>query len=1063
MYRIFNITLIMLFLFSSSIAQKVDVSKLKGLKFRSIGPAGMSGRVTSIDVVLDNPDIIYAGTASGGLWKSESGGIRWRPIFDKQPTLSIGAVSIDQNNPDVIWAGTGEGNPRNSHNSGAGIYKSLDGGKTWKLMGLEKTKLIHRIIIHRDDPDIVFVAAMGSAWGPNPERGVYKTINGGTTWKRILYENNETGCADLVVDPTNPNKLIAAMWEYGRKPWTFNSGGEGSGLYVTIDGGATWKKRTEKNGLPKGELGRIGLAIAPSMPNIIYALIESKKTGLYKSIDGGFKWKMVSDKNIGNRPFYYADIYVDPKNENRIYNLYSVVSRSEDGGKTFKTILPYSGVHPDHHAFWIHPDDSDYLIDGNDGGLNISRDRGKNWRFVENLPLAQFYHINIDMDVPYNIYGGMQDNGSWVGPSQVWEGGGIRNNHWSELYFGDGFDVVPKPGNSRYVYAMSQGGNVSYCDRVTGETKSIQPIHPNGKKLRFNWNAGIAQDPYNDCGVYFGSQYLHYSTDCGKSWKIISPDLTTNDTSKQKQAKSGGLTIDATRAENFTTILSIAPSPVKEGVIWVGTDDGNLQLTKDGGKTWNNLIAGLKGVPKGSWIPQIEVSKHDAAEAFVIINNYRRNDWKPYVYHTTDYGKTWNKLVDESKIKSYALSIVQDHIEPKLLFLGTENGLYFSIDKGAIWNKWGKDYPSASTMDMKIHPRENDLIIGTFGRAVYVLDDISPLRELAQKGIGILNKDVYVFDSPNKTIMAEYRPAQGVRFAADAHYRASNKPSGAKISFYLKEIKSKSDKEDKKDDEKEDEKKDKKKSDKVKIVVFNEKRDTIRDYTVKPDTGLNRIHWYFNRNGVRYPSHKEPKKDANKPTSGFKVLPGKYKVLVSYNGKTDSTNIEVVSDPRRNITMEQLIEKEKYIEQMMDITEAATNSVNRLKESKKTIEMLNKQMDNIDKELAKELQKSGKALTDSANNMLKLFMTPEGFKGYDHVTERINSKLWAMRSYIDAADGAPTENGMLAINQAEAEVNKALSRINKFYEVNWAAYQKQIEDAKLTVFKEYEPILIEKD
>ena len=498
MNRKLTFTTLLTFICLSLLAQKIDVEQLKGMKIRNIGPAGMSGRVTSIDVNLSNSQIIYVGTASGGVWKSESGGIKWEPIFDKEPVQSIGAVAINQKNPSEIWVGTGEGNPRNSHNSGEGIFKSIDGGKTWILMGLEKTRLIHRIVVHRDNPDIVYVGALGSAWGPNKERGVYKTTDGGKTWKKVLYINDQTGVADLVVDPANPNKLIAAMWEFGRKPWFFNSGGKGSGLHISYDGGENWKKITEKEGLPKGDLGRIGIAIAPSKPNIVYALVEAKKNALYKSTDGGHHWKMVADKNVGNRPFYYAEIYVDPKNENRIWNLWSYVSKSEDGGKTFETILDYGKrVHPDHHAFWIHPDDPDYLINGNDGGLNISRDGGANWEFIDNLPLAQFYHINYDMDFPYNVAGGMQDNGSWIGPSKVLKRGGIRNEDWQEVLFGDGFDVVMRRDNNRYGWGMSQGGNIAYFDRETGRTQNVKPLHPEGIELRFSWNAAFSSKPFS--------------------------------------------------------------------------------------------------------------------------------------------------------------------------------------------------------------------------------------------------------------------------------------------------------------------------------------------------------------------------------------------------------------------------------------------------------------------------------------------------------------------------------------------------------------------------------------
>ena len=611
--------LVLLCIVATTNAQKLDLELVKNLEPRNIGPGGMSGRVTSIDVVHNNPNIIYAGTASGGLWKSSNGGITWDPIFDDQETASVGAVAIQQSNPSVIWVGTGEGNPRNSLNGGEGIYKSLDAGKSWTRMGLEKTRNIHRVVIDPTNPDVVYTAAIGSPWGIHPERGVFKTTDGGKSWKKILYTNDKSGAADLVMDPTNPNKLIAAMWEHKRDPWFFKSGGEGSGLYMTHDGGANWKKITEEDGLPKGELGRIGVAIAPSEPNVVYALVEAKKNALYKSTDGGFTWKMINKKSdIGNRPFYYSEIYVDSQNENRVYSVFTYVNVSEDGGKNFSQLMPAyganNGVHPDHHAFYVHPENGKFLIDGNDGGLNISRDRGKTWRFIGNLPVAQFYHINVDMETPYNVYGGMQDNGSWRGPAYSWRAQGIRNSYWQEISFGDGFDVVPDPDNSRFGYSMSQQGFVSRYDWQTGNNYSVRPTHPDADvKLRFNWNAAINIDPFDSSTLYFGSQFVHKSTDKGLTWEVISPDLTTNDPEKQKQSESGGLTMDATGAENHTTILVIEPSAVEKDVLYVGSDDGLVHITKNGGESWENITKGLKGLPEGSWIAQIKASKRTCA------------------------------------------------------------------------------------------------------------------------------------------------------------------------------------------------------------------------------------------------------------------------------------------------------------------------------------------------------------------------------------------------------------------------------------------------------------------
>ena len=1028
---------ILLFLATVATSQEIPLHLFEDMKARSIGPAGMSGRVTSIDVVLSEPDIIYIGTASGGLWKSESGGTRWAPIFDDQPIQNIGAVKIQQSNPDVIWVGTGEANPRNSQSSGAGLYKSVNGGKSWKLMGLENTVTIHRIIVHRDNPDIVWVAATGSAWGDNPERGVYKTVNGGKSWKKVLYINEKTGCADLIVDPTNPNKLFAAMWEYRREPWFFTSGGEGSGLYVSFDGGETWKKRTSEHGLPKGELGRMGLALCHSNPKVVYALVESKKLGLYRSDDGGFSWRLQSDKNVGNRPFYYADIYVDPQNENRIYNLWSYVSLSEDGGKTFKTILNYAkGVHPDHHAFWVHPDNPDYLIEGNDGGLNISRDRGKNWRFVENLPLAQFYHINYDLERPYNIYGGMQDNGSWVGPSYHWKVGGIRNYDFAELYFGDGFDVVPIPDDSRYGYAMSQGGNVALYDRQTGATHSVKPVHPENIPLRFNWNAAISIDPNNSNALYFGSQFVHYSEDRGQHWKLLSPDLTTNNPEKQKQAESGGLTIDATQAENHTTILCISPSKHNQNVLWVGTDDGNLQLTQDGGKNWTNLIGRLRGAPENAWIPQIHVSEHNAGEAFVVINNYRQNDWNTYVYHTMDFGKKWDRIADGSQVKGYALSIVQDPKVESLLFLGTENGLWISIDKGKNWTQWKHGYPSVSTMDLKIHPREADLIIGTFGRAAYIIDNIEPLRELAINN-ELISSTLHLFDIP-ESFMSQWKSAGGVRFTADANFKGENRPRGAMIDYWVNEpIKGK----------------------KLAVVILDENGDTMRDYKAGVDTGLNRIYWGFERNGVWMPSRGSKKPEMKR--GGIRVKPGSYTIHLEYNGETASGNFKVNADPRTVFNEADYDARWALLQEHQKVIEMAAKGMQQISSAQKTVELVNQQMVNVDDSLQAKLKKEGKRITDSLNALSELYMTPRDFVGYDHVTVRLNGRLSATRGYISRSDGPPSQMAQLSYEQSKAETEKVIARINQFFAAEWQAYQELIDESMVSIFKEYKEIRIE--
>jgi photosystem II stability/assembly factor-like uncharacterized protein len=1049
-----------LFLAFAAAAQSLPLEHLQALKTRNIGPAGMSGRVTTIDVDLSNPDRIFAGTASGGVWKSESGGIDWVPVFDDAPLQAIGALAINQRNPDEIWVGTGEGNPRNSHNAGEGIFKSLDGGKTWTCMGLKETRLIHRILIHRDNPDVVIVGALGSAWGPNEERGVFKTTDGGKTWRKVLYVNTETGCADLVADPSNPNKLIAAMWEFGRKPWTFNSGGPGSGLYVSFDGGETWSKRTDKDGLPEGNLGRIGLAIAPSEPSVVYALVEAKENALYKSTDGGFKWRKVSDENIGNRPFYYADIFVDTKNENRLFNLYSSVSVSQDGGRTFETLLPfepYRGVHPDHHAFWMHPDDPKYLMVGNDGGLYISRDGGKNWQFADNLPVGQFYHLSFNMEIPYEVGGGMQDNGSWTGPAYVWQQGGIQNHEWQEIYFGDGFDVVFKPGEPDYVYAMSQGGNVAFINRETGQNYPIQPQHPEGTPLRFNWNAGIAQDPFDDCGLYFGSQFLHKSADCGQTWTIISPDLTTNDTTKQKQHLSGGLTIDDTNAENFTTIIAIAPSPLDQNTVWVGTDDGNLQLTRDGGKTWTNLASRLPGATAGSWIPQIQASTYNPAEAFVVVSNYRRNDWRPMVYFTNDFGATFRRIADEKQVSGHAHSIVQDPLTPNLLFLGTDYGLYISTDLGAHWTAWKNGFPAVPTADLAIHPREGDLLIGTFGRSIWILDDIRPLREIARTEGAVLDRDLAVFPAPD-AYLAEYRSVDGGRFIADGKFVGDNRPGGAMLTFWVKPPV------EKKQEEKQEGKR--KRPERVKIRVIDELGDTIRTFSVRADTGMNRFSWNMRRDGVRFPSsgnrwNRDEERDDELP-SGLDVFPGTYKLVFSFKDFSDSTMLTVHPDPRKPYDRAAEQARKAAVDDFYRIVNAATESLNQLKEAKKTLDLVGQTLVHAPDSTQKAFKERAKALADTLRTLTELYTGPENVKGIQRNPDNISSFLFRTWRYLrDNPQGEPNQMAQISRQRAEQALQDALVRINRFFEEDWTQYQRDVEALELSLFKTFSPVKLE--
>ncbi|MDG2387096.1 MAG: hypothetical protein P8M02_06750 [Flavobacteriaceae bacterium] len=1022
------------------LAQDINPKWMKGISPRNVGPGGMSGRITAIDVVNNNRATIYVGTASGGIWKSTSGGVNWIPLFEDQLTASIGALAIQQSNPDVIWAGTGEGNPRNSLNGGYGVYRSLDAGKTWTSMGLEKTRHIHRIIIDPTNPDVVFVAAIGSPWGAHPDRGIFKTTDGGLSWEKILYANPKTGAADLIMDPTNPNKLVAALWEHKRDPWFFKSGGKGSGLFITVDGGKNWTKKTNDDGLPEGDLGRIGLAMAHNKPNIIYALIEAKKNALYKSVDGGDHWIKVNDKpEIGNRPFYYSDLFVDPQNENRVYSVFTYVNVSEDGGKSFKELMPAynanNGVHPDHHAWWIHPEDGSFMIDGNDGGLNITRDGGASWRFVGNIPVGQFYHISVDNEYPYNVYGGMQDNGSWRGPAYVWKTQGIRNSYWQEIAFGDGFDVVPDKDDSRFGYAMSQQGNVSRYDWKTGNNYGVRPTHPDPDvMLRFNWNAAIGQDPFDNSTVYFGSQFVHKSSDKGLTWEVISPDLTTNDPEKQKQSESGGLTLDATGAENHCTLLVIEPSPLQKDLIWTGSDDGRVHITQDGGKSWIELTKNLKQLPEGSWIAQIKASNKQAGTALLVANDYRRYDYAPYVFKTTNYGKSWERLVDEKDVFGYALSIVEDIETDRLLFLGTDDGLYYSTDAGSNWTKFdSKVFPTVSTKDLVIHPREHDLVIGTFGRAAWVMDDIRPLRAIA-KNKELSSKAVHIFEPPT-AYLAAYQQPTGSRFGGDALYNAENRKYGSMLTYFY----NKSNKGEK---------------DSLTLKIYDGERHirTLKKKAPK-ETGFHRWYWPLNEKGVNRPSRSEQKRKTE--PGGVRVKPGIYKVVLEHKEGQSETEVTVLTDPRIEISERAIKDRYSYAKTLEGNMAKALAAVNQLKAGKKTLSTYKKRIEVKDKEENKDLLESIKEHIEKMDLILNGFIGKED-KRQGIVRNPENSvmkRIYSANRYVRSRPSGITATETKLLEHVQNDLKVALEQTNTFYDEHWDKLKAKIEAVELSEFE----------
>ena len=718
---------------------QLDAKIFGDIRARHIGPSIMSGRVACLDGVNKKQGILYIGTAGGGIWKTIDFGVTYKPVFDKH-NQSIGAICIDQAHPDTIWAGTGESWTRNSVSVGDGIYKSTDGGENWKKMGLDKTERISKIFIHPKDQNIVYAAAPGALWSDSEERGLYKTNDGGITWKKILYINAQTGIADMAVDPSNPEIIYASAWEFRRKAYSFNSGGKNGGIYKSIDGGNTWKKLS--NGIPAGNLGRIDLAVSPADANVIYATIESKETAMYRSNDKGETWTKTGTHNyIIERPFYFAKLIPDPKDPNRIYRAGLSMLVSTDGGKSFTPFR--GGAHGDYHDVWINPNNTDNIVVGTDGGVYVSYDRGSHFTQHRNLPVGQFYHVAYDNEENYNVYGGLQDNGSWMGPSRTLTGS-IANRNWSTVGWGDGFWVVPDPADNNFVYSESQGGELQRYNKTTKTAKSIKPLEMAGQpRYRYNWNSPIGTSPTNKNKLYYGAQYLFVSNNKGDSWEKISPDLTTNDPAKQKQEDSGGLTSDNSSAENHCTIYSISESPLNEKVIWVGTDDGNVQLTKDGGKTWVNVIKNIKELPTFSWVSSIEASRFNEGSAYATFDNHTQGDINSYVYKTTDFGNTWTRL-GFNNIKGYCHVVKEDLKNKNLLFVGTEFGFFLSLDGGINWAQLdhNNNIPNVAVRDIAIHPKTNDLILATHGRGIIIIDDITPIRLLTED---VLNSKFYAF------------------------------------------------------------------------------------------------------------------------------------------------------------------------------------------------------------------------------------------------------------------------------------------------------------------------------
>jgi len=1012
--------------FPSGSAGQIRPGHFDQMKARNIGPAGMSGRVAAVDVNPSDPTVVFVGASTGGVWRSTDGGLQWVPVFDDQPVLGIGAVAVSPANPDIVWVGTGEGNPRNSVGVGKGIYKSLDGGDTWRLMGLEGSERIHRVVPHPTDVDLVYAGAMGPVWSDGEERGVFRSRDGGESWEKVLYVDERTGVADLVMDPSNPSRLIAALWEFRRWPWTFQSGGPGSGLFITQDGGDTWTRITAEDGLPGGDLGRIGLAFAPSAPGVVYALVEAERNALLRSEDGGRGWTLVSDaEGVNPRPFYYADLRVDPKNENRIYRLASSIDVSEDGGREFRTVVSSRIIHGDVHELWIDPDDPRRMIIGNDGGIGFTYDRGDSWRFVENLPLAQFYHINVDMDVPYNVYGGLQDNGSWYGPSQVWEDMGIMNAHWRRTGGGDGFASITDFSDPRYGYSMSQQGSLMRFDKLTGERRSIQPVPQDDEKLRFNWNAAFNIDPHDSTTIYLGSQFVHRSRDGGLSWDVISPDLTTDDPQKQRQDESGGLTLDATGAENHTTILSIAPSPLEEGLIWVSTDDGNVQVTRDGGGSWTNVGAEIRGVPEATYSPHVEPSKHDPAVAYVVFDDHRRGNWTPYAYRTDDFGESWTQL-NTSGVDGFVHVLEEDPVQANLLFLGTEFGLYLSLDGGSEWMPWRHGIPAAPVRALMVHPRDHDLVIGTHGRAVFILDDIRPLRELASES-GVSFPSAHLF-SPPPAYQVTIAERIGYRSYGHAMYFGENRPFGALLSFWATPEQD---------------------GEEAQLTILSADGSEVASISTTAEAGVNRVGW-----DLRMASATSGGGPFS--PSGPLVLPGDYRIELTVEDDSSAASVQVLPDPRTDIPLGARQAKLDAILQVNDWVELSREARTRLEDA---LEAVGGILGTLDTERESDLVEAAQGVEATLQGSLEtLFTGPpcQGICGGDPVARRISRPL----SMLGSSQDAPASNDLAAMELGREALRRLVDEVNRVFSEVMAPFQATLREAGYSPIRVGAPLRI---
>ncbi len=981
---------------------------MKNLAWRSIGPANMGGRVADVEGVPGDPNVVYVATGSGGIFKTTNGGTDWTPIFDRQGTISVGDIALEPGNPDVIWVGTGESNVRNSVSFGDGVYKSTDGGKNWQHLGLKDTDTISKIVINPRNPDIAYVAAVGHTWGPNEERGVFMTTDGGKTWTKTLYIDQFHGASDLVIDEQNPNILYAGMWRFERKPWTFTSGDEAGGVFRSIDGGRTWKK-IEK-GLPK-MIGRIGLAVAASNPNVVYAILEAKEGTLYRSDDKGETFKQVYKKqDIVGRGFYYTRVRVDPTDENKVYAVASPLFMSLDGGRNFSRISP--NTHIDYHALWIDPKNPKRIWQGQDGGVAVTTD-GKTWEYKNNFAIGQYYQVFADNAAPfYNLIGGLQDNGTWVGPSQTREPAGILNDDWRMISFGDGFYGIAHPDKPDVYLTESQGGSVVSTDMKNREQQTVVPYFGLGgaaenDKYRFNWNAPLILSPHDENTVYLAGSVVFKSNDFGKTWAVISPDLTKNNRERLKDA-GGPIFTENTSAEAFATIISFAQSPLQANMMWAGTDDGNLQMTTDGGKTWTNIVKNVPKIPEDSSVSHVEPSRVNVNTAYVAFDRHKFDDYKPYVFKTTDGGKNFNNITGDLPVNAYVHVVTEDPKNPNLLYAGTELGLYASYNGGASWIELNmKNFPHVAVHDIAVHQRDNDIILATHGRSLWIFDDAAPIQRLNDN---ILSKENYLFD-----VRPAYRfTTRFTRYGiGDEPFQGQNPPKGALITYYLKnEL-------------------DKKTA--LKLEVFDSSGKKVSEVKNLPkEKGLNRTVWNLSYEGAeeRKPPTAEQLEFQGAPR-GPQAVPGIYTLKLLVGDKiVQETKAEVRVDPTVQITTAELqaqFDLAMKLRGMLSTLNGGLRSLDSAKQQTEQIEKVAKdRLTDVPKDLTKALDDYKKKLDKITGDLVV------GEEDSVRASAKLTDQVGNLYYTVSGGNFAPTAAMREQFTLLQTQMPSKIAEINSF-------------------------------